>query len=291
MAIYRRIYTKIWSDPWFETLSPSERLFFIYLFSNENTSPCGMYQLSLRRMAFDMQMSQTEVAVMLEKFEQDGKAYYDQECSLVWVRKLREHNESSSAQLQKRIAKDINSAPDCDLKRMYLAHYHVDTIPIPSGDDVDTISRPPGDDIDTLVDATGQDRNRNRIETGQDRSRPACPALSPVSLEKIIEAYQDYNDEPISSQDEKQLASWCDAYGVSEVWEIEQRGIVRKVDNLGGWMRRALESQDKNRHPPARASPNDRGSPKAREPPKRILHPVTQEWVEVPDGEGREETG
>ncbi len=44
MADFRNIHTHIWKDAWFCELQPDEKLLFIYLFSNERASVCGMYE-------------------------------------------------------------------------------------------------------------------------------------------------------------------------------------------------------------------------------------------------------
>ena len=48
MTGYRQLYTHIWSDSWFVELEPDWMLLFIYLFSNERASICGLYELPIR---------------------------------------------------------------------------------------------------------------------------------------------------------------------------------------------------------------------------------------------------
>lgn len=255
MAIYRRIYTKIWADPWFETLGIAERLFFVYLFSNEHTSPSGMYQLSLRRMAFDMQMSQAEIMAILEKFNDDGKAYYDTEHSVVWVTKLREHNESSSPQLQKRIATDIADTPECPVKARYLEKYDADTVSIPSNDDVQTTSSGTGTvqkQISTGIPTeTGQDAPPSAdalaaslpdSPDSQSRS-PPDPTMRGRYRERIVALWESKNKGPITDQDANQLVSWCNEHGTNTVWTAMQKALAANANNLGGYMRTVLESQ------------------------------------------------
>ena len=42
MPGYRQLHTHIWSDNWFAELEPDLKLLFIYLFSNERASICGL---------------------------------------------------------------------------------------------------------------------------------------------------------------------------------------------------------------------------------------------------------
>jgi len=52
MADYRQIHTRIWKDSWFIELEPCDKLLFIYLFSNERASVSGIYDISIKVMAF-----------------------------------------------------------------------------------------------------------------------------------------------------------------------------------------------------------------------------------------------
>ena len=51
---YRKVDTKMWCDPWFERLSPRGKLGFIYLWTNEHCTPSGFYELSPRRIEFEL---------------------------------------------------------------------------------------------------------------------------------------------------------------------------------------------------------------------------------------------
>lgn len=121
MAKYRQIHTKIWKDTWFLELEPKYKLFFIYLFSNELASIAGIYELSERVMAFESGLPLEEVRAAFELFADAGKAYYED--GVVWVVKLRDYHETTSAQLQKGIQNELDDVKECNLKRRYMRHY------------------------------------------------------------------------------------------------------------------------------------------------------------------------
>lgn len=52
MATYRTIRMAFWSDPYIETLSASEKLLYLYLFSCPHTNNLGLLAVSRRRMAY-----------------------------------------------------------------------------------------------------------------------------------------------------------------------------------------------------------------------------------------------
>lgn len=118
---FRQIHTRIWSDVWFQDLLPEEKLLFIYLFSNEHASICGLYELSLKTMGFETGLRPDAISLALHRFEQAGKAFYS--APYVWVPNLRKYNENPSPKVQARIAKELAGIPDCTLKRRYEAHH------------------------------------------------------------------------------------------------------------------------------------------------------------------------
>lgn len=77
MADLRRsVNTRIWSDEWFETLKPTERLLWLYLLTNERTNMLGCYEVSMKRISYESGLDESMVRKAFEGFERIGKAYY-----------------------------------------------------------------------------------------------------------------------------------------------------------------------------------------------------------------------
>ena len=54
MADFRTVKCAMWrEDEWFQSLTPDERLLFIYLFTNPSASVAGIYKLPLRTISFE----------------------------------------------------------------------------------------------------------------------------------------------------------------------------------------------------------------------------------------------
>lgn len=123
MANYRQIHVSIWKDEWFLDLEPQDKLLFIYLFSNENTSLSGIYKLPIRVIAFETGLDTKYISDALTRFSKAGKVYY--ESGVVWVVNMRRYHETKSGKVQQRINADIAMIPDCPLKIQYL--YSIDT--------------------------------------------------------------------------------------------------------------------------------------------------------------------
>jgi hypothetical protein len=67
------IDTRFWDDAYVARLSPTEKLAFLYLLTSPLTTIAGVYELPLRRAAFDVGLPEPELAACISRLEQDGK--------------------------------------------------------------------------------------------------------------------------------------------------------------------------------------------------------------------------
>jgi len=76
MDKFRTVNTKFWDDNWIIDLDPVEKLLFIYLLTNHTTNLAGIYELHIRKMAFDTGIEKDMVSKILQRFEKDKKVIY-----------------------------------------------------------------------------------------------------------------------------------------------------------------------------------------------------------------------
>jgi hypothetical protein len=76
MSKLRSISTAFWSDPFIEDLSPSEKLIFLYLITNDKTNMLGIYEVSMKKISFETGVSKDLVEKALKGFEAIGKVKY-----------------------------------------------------------------------------------------------------------------------------------------------------------------------------------------------------------------------
>jgi hypothetical protein len=76
MSKLRSVSTSFWSDPFVEDLTPSEKLLYLYLITNERTNMLGVYELSLKKMAFETGLDKATVDKSLKKFSTLKKVVY-----------------------------------------------------------------------------------------------------------------------------------------------------------------------------------------------------------------------
>ena len=76
MSKLRSVNTKFWEDHYVENLDPIEKLLFLYLLTNSCTNMLGIYEISLRRIAFDTGIDRDMVVKIFERFDKKRKASY-----------------------------------------------------------------------------------------------------------------------------------------------------------------------------------------------------------------------
>ena len=74
MALYRHVYLKFWKDDKvMELFSVEEKLLFLFLLTNPNTTQIGVYKILPKEIAFMTGIDEEEVSIMLELFEKEYK--------------------------------------------------------------------------------------------------------------------------------------------------------------------------------------------------------------------------
>ena len=171
MAYFRQIHVSIWKDEWFLELTPEEKLLFIYLFSNENTSIAGIYKIALRVIAFETNLELDFIKQTLTKFENDSKVTYRD--GVVWVKNLRKYNDSGSNSIAIRIASDLEEIPESSLKQEYI-RYHSTNTPCPHP-----------------VNRVSLQEERIQEETRGEETRGSSSPSILVNPESAVQLYQD----------------------------------------------------------------------------------------------------
>lgn len=70
MDIRRYISTRTWGESWFEPLTTTEKLIWIYLLTNPATNMLGIYGLTIRRIGYDCNTSTQVVRRCIKKLEE-----------------------------------------------------------------------------------------------------------------------------------------------------------------------------------------------------------------------------
>lgn len=69
MSVYRTVQTDFWKDPKImEEFTPEDKLFYLYLLTNPNTTQCGIYGITKKEMAFQLGYSTETVNALMDRF-------------------------------------------------------------------------------------------------------------------------------------------------------------------------------------------------------------------------------
>lgn len=69
MAVKRLVDTSFWTDGKVDEFSPEDKYFMLYLLTNPFSTQLGIYEISVKQVAFQMGYSVDAVKVLLERFE------------------------------------------------------------------------------------------------------------------------------------------------------------------------------------------------------------------------------
>ena len=118
MAIFRKIHTSFWSDPFIQDLDNDHRLFYLYLLTNERTKQCGIYEISKKQMAFELGFSIDRVSKLLAYFIKVGKILYSETTKEVALKNWLKYNGSTSPKVVSCIKSEL-----CVVKDRVLIEY------------------------------------------------------------------------------------------------------------------------------------------------------------------------
>ena len=128
MATYRKLHTTFWTDPFVESLTQEQKLFYLYLITNTKTKQSGIYEITKRYMAFETGFSIKEITELITHFVNDGKILYSEITNEIAIVNWVKHNFSFSHSVLKCIETDLYEVKDKQLiKTMYDKKY-IDTL-------------------------------------------------------------------------------------------------------------------------------------------------------------------
>jgi len=109
VASSRIVNVNFWKDSYIIELNPQEKLLFIYFLTNPRTTLAGIYEISIREVAFDTDLDKQFIEATLEKFTNDGRMYFERNW-LVLTNFIKHQRLNPS--IKKGIQKAIDELPD-----------------------------------------------------------------------------------------------------------------------------------------------------------------------------------
>ena len=112
MAIFRKIHTSFWSDSFIQDLDKDQKLFYLYLLTNERTRQCGVYEITLKQISYDLGYTMDKVSVLLKYFIRLGKIKYNESTKELAIGKWLKYNNSTSPKVKKCIDNEFKYCKD-----------------------------------------------------------------------------------------------------------------------------------------------------------------------------------
>mgnify|MGYP006327603181 FL=1 len=151
MANCRYVNTSFWDDHYITGLSMQNRYLFLYFLTNSAANLAGAYQINLKRVVVDTDLSLDEIQNGLVEFEASGKIFYRD--GWVFLPNCRKH-QSDSPKIKTAIKTLIDGAPK----------WIQDMISIPYGYHIDTILNG-SDTVPNIIEYKEQNINETETET------------------------------------------------------------------------------------------------------------------------------
>ena len=93
MGIKRIVDTSFWTDGKVDEFSPEDKYFMLYLLTNPFTTQLGIYEISIKQVAFQLGYSTDAVKVLLDRFETKyGMIIYSSKTNEVAVKNYLKHS-------------------------------------------------------------------------------------------------------------------------------------------------------------------------------------------------------
>ena len=93
MGIKRIVDTAFWTDGKVDEFSPEDKYFMLYLLTNPFSTQLGIYEISIKQVAFQMGYSVDAVKVLIERFENKYRViFYSSETNEIAIKNFLRHS-------------------------------------------------------------------------------------------------------------------------------------------------------------------------------------------------------
>lgn len=154
MAIYRQIHTTFWKDRRVGEWDKDQKLFYLYLLTNDYTTQCGVYEFNRRYAEFELGMSREQVDSHIKFLVSEGRIVFNEKPEELMIVNWLKYNSARSPKVAAVIDKELREIKTLEfesevIKKCQLLEYPIktkepkkDSISIEYGYGIDTISQP-----------------------------------------------------------------------------------------------------------------------------------------------------
>ncbi len=184
--MYRQIHTSIWSEPWFEPLSASAKLLFLYLCLCDQTQPCGAWHGSYRRITFEAGLATDQIEPALAELAEKVERFSNTGELVLWIRRFA-HWQDKGGNWQQAVKKSLtHQCPE--IQTAFSTEYpSIPVACVSTGRDTQAIPSIPSLAVSVSVSehSTQNHSISTQKPTAAPKKRAALPQLSPEAILKV----------------------------------------------------------------------------------------------------------
>jgi hypothetical protein len=124
MAIFRKVHVTFWRDEFVESLTPEQKFFYLYLLTNDRTTQCGIYEITVKQMCYDTGYNEDTIKKLIDFFIGTEKLKYSQFSKEMALKNWVKYNDSNSPKVKSCIDKELLKVKD---KVLIQYIYSIDT--------------------------------------------------------------------------------------------------------------------------------------------------------------------
>ena len=118
MAIYRNVSMEFWKDSKvIDDFTPEDRYFMLYCLTNPNTNLCGCYEISIRKMSYELGYNEETVSKLIDRATNvHGIIAYDRDTKELLIKNWHKYNWTNSSKLDAPLKKEIEAIKSVEFR-------------------------------------------------------------------------------------------------------------------------------------------------------------------------------
>lgn len=250
MAIYRQLHTTFWKDKRVGEWTRDQKLFFLYLLSNDNTTQCGVYEFNRRYAEFELNMTTEEVQQHIDFLVSKGRIVFNEKTEELIILNWLKYNNAKSPKVASVIDKELKEVKTFEfelevIKKCQEYGYPIKTkepkknsVSIGYGYGMDTISQPTPSPTPSPTD------NQHHHQQADEPADPVAVVSDPFRLyQEIFGVLNSVNSEDIkywiNDLSEELVCEAMKRAGVDQKSYHYAQGIMRN------WAKRNIDTMEK----------------------------------------------
>lgn len=252
MAIYRQLHTTFWKDKLVGEWNKDQKLFFLYLLSNDYTTQCGVYEINKRYAKFELDMTDQEIEAHIDFLISEGRIIFNEKSEEVMIVNWLKYNSARSPKVAAVIDKELKNIKTLEFELEVIKKCSEFGYPIKTKEPKkDTVSIGYRYSMDTILQpasspATASSPTHNQHSNSNSEVKGATPAAS----ETMFDAYQRFFGHLYSPIQAEDMQKWAEDITETVVVEAMYRASINMRDYgyavgiMKNWAKKGVKSMD-----------------------------------------------